>query len=85
MAPVNARRVNSEFAIFTTSPTSIGPAGDCGESGLGPANIAVYSGGLPYPTELAGTRVTFTPAAGGAVDGARFTYALGSAKTLSFR
>ncbi|MEK7405972.1 MAG: hypothetical protein AAB225_12760 [Acidobacteriota bacterium] len=43
-------------------------------SGMGPATLAVYSGSLPYPTELSGTRVSFTPAAGGAAVDARLWY-----------
>ena len=45
-------------------------------TGMGPASISVYSGGLPYPTELSGTRVTFTPAAGGTAVDARLWYTL---------
>jgi uncharacterized protein (TIGR03437 family) len=45
-------------------------------TGLGPANIVVYSGAVPFPTELAGTRVTFTPAAGGTAIDARLWYTL---------
>ncbi|MBM3746898.1 MAG: hypothetical protein FJW34_13995 [Acidobacteria bacterium] len=43
-------------------------------TGLGPANLAVYSGNLPYPTELSGTRVSFTPVSGGAAVDARLWY-----------
>ncbi|MDP3001317.1 MAG: hypothetical protein Q8N47_27790 [Bryobacterales bacterium] len=43
-------------------------------AGMGPATISVYSGGLPYPTEQSGTRVTFTPAAGGTAVEARLWY-----------
>ena len=43
-------------------------------TGMGPASISQYSGGLPYPTELSGTRVTFTPASGGAAVEARMWY-----------
>jgi uncharacterized protein (TIGR03437 family) len=42
---------------------------------MGPASIAVASG-APFPTELAGTRVTFTPAAGGTAIDARLWYTL---------
>jgi len=45
-------------------------------SAMGPANISIYSGPLPYPTELSGTRVTFTPAAGGTPVEARIWYTL---------
>lgn len=45
-------------------------------SGLGPANISVYSGALPYPTTLSGTSVTFTPAGGGTAISARMWYTL---------
>jgi uncharacterized protein (TIGR03437 family) len=41
---------------------------------MGPASISQYSGGLPYPTELSGTRVTFTPASGGTAVEARLWY-----------
>lgn len=34
-------------------------------TGMGPSSISVYSGDLPYKTELSGTKVSFTPAAGG--------------------
>jgi len=43
-------------------------------AGMGPATIAIYSGGLPYPTELSSTRVSFTPAAGGTAVDARLWY-----------
>jgi len=43
-------------------------------TGMGPASFSAYSGGLPYPTELSGTRVTFTPASGGAAVEARMWY-----------
>jgi uncharacterized protein (TIGR03437 family) len=43
-------------------------------TGMGPATLAVYSGALPYPTELSGTRVSFTPAAGGSAVDARLWY-----------
>jgi uncharacterized protein (TIGR03437 family) len=42
-------------------------------SNMGPANLALAPSG-PFPTELAGTRVTFTPAAGGAAVEARLWY-----------
>jgi uncharacterized protein (TIGR03437 family) len=42
-------------------------------SNMGPANLAIASG-VPFPTELAGTRVTFTPAAGGTAIDARLWY-----------
>ena len=45
-------------------------------TGMGPASISQYSGGLPYPTELSGTRVTFTPASGGAAVEAKLYYTL---------
>jgi len=45
-------------------------------TGMGPASISQYSGGLPYPTELSGTRVTFTPASGGTAVEARLWYTL---------
>jgi uncharacterized protein (TIGR03437 family) len=45
-------------------------------TGMGPGSISIYSGGLPYPTELSGTRVTFTPASGGAAVEARLWYTL---------
>jgi uncharacterized protein (TIGR03437 family) len=45
-------------------------------TGLGPANIVVHSGGTPYPTTLAGTSVTFTPAGGGAAIETRIWYTL---------
>jgi uncharacterized protein (TIGR03437 family) len=44
-------------------------------TGLGPASLTVASG-LPFPTELAGSRVTFTPAAGGAAIECRLWYTL---------
>jgi uncharacterized protein (TIGR03437 family) len=44
-------------------------------SNLGPAALAQQSG-LPWPTDLSGTRVTFTPAAGGAAIDARLIYTL---------
>ncbi|HWB97882.1 MAG TPA: hypothetical protein VG672_14305, partial [Bryobacteraceae bacterium] len=43
-------------------------------TGLGPSTLAVYSGSLPYPTTLSGTKVTFTPVAGGAGIDARIWY-----------
>jgi len=43
-------------------------------SNMGPATLAVYSGALPYPTELSGTRVSFTPASGGTAVDARLWY-----------
>ncbi|MCE5307105.1 MAG: hypothetical protein LLG20_05645 [Acidobacteriales bacterium] len=45
-------------------------------SGLGPASISVYSGDKPFPTELSGTSITFTPAAGGSPISARMWYTL---------
>ena len=39
-------------------------------SNMGPANIALAPG-APFPTELSGTRVTYTPAAGGSAIDAR--------------
>jgi len=44
-------------------------------SGMGPASIAL-SPGAPFPTELSGTRVTFTPASGGSAIDARLWYTL---------
>ncbi len=44
-------------------------------AGLGPASLTVASG-VPFPTELAGSRVTFTPAAGGAVIECRLWYTM---------
>ena len=43
-------------------------------AGMGPATIAIYPGSLPYPTELSGTRVSFTPAAGGTAVDARLWF-----------
>jgi uncharacterized protein (TIGR03437 family) len=43
-------------------------------TGMGPATLAVYPGSLPYPTELSGTKVSFTPAAGGSAVDARLWY-----------
>jgi uncharacterized protein (TIGR03437 family) len=45
-------------------------------TGLGPASISVYSGGLPFPTDLSGTSVSLTPATGGAAVSARLWYTL---------
>jgi uncharacterized protein (TIGR03437 family) len=42
-------------------------------SGMGPASLTQASGS-PFPTELGGTRVTFTPAAGGTAIDARLWY-----------
>jgi uncharacterized protein (TIGR03437 family) len=42
-------------------------------TGMGPATLAVASG-APYPTELSGTKVNFTPAAGGSAVDARIWY-----------
>ncbi len=42
-------------------------------SGLGPATLALASG-VPFPTDLSGTRVIFTPAAGGTAVDARLWY-----------
>ena len=42
-------------------------------SNIGPASLASASGS-PFPTELVGTRVTFTPAAGGTATDARLWY-----------
>jgi uncharacterized protein (TIGR03437 family) len=44
-------------------------------AGMGPAALA--SGAIPYPEELAGTSVTFTPMAGGAAINARMVYTSG--------
>ncbi len=43
-------------------------------TGMGPATIAIYSGSPPYPTELSGTRVSFTPAGGGTAVDARLWF-----------
>jgi uncharacterized protein (TIGR03437 family) len=43
-------------------------------AGMGPATIAIYSGSPPYPTELSGTRVSFTPAGGGTAVDARLWF-----------
>jgi uncharacterized protein (TIGR03437 family) len=45
-------------------------------TGMGPASISVYSGDLPFPTDLSGTSVNFTPALGGAAVSARMWYTL---------
>ena len=45
-------------------------------TGLGPASISVYSGALPFPTDLSGTSVSLTPASGGAAVSARMWYTL---------
>ena len=42
---------------------------------MGPANLVVAPG-APFPTELSGTRVTFTPAAGGSAIETRMFYTL---------
>jgi uncharacterized protein (TIGR03437 family) len=42
-------------------------------TGLGPSAIAIASG-APFPTELSGTRVSFTPASGGAAIDCRMWY-----------
>ncbi len=42
-------------------------------SNMGPATLAIASG-VPFPTELTGRRVTFTPAAGGTAIDARLWY-----------
>src|SRR5437867_2002888 len=42
-------------------------------SNMGPATLAISSG-VPFPTELSGTRVTFTAAAGGTAIDARLWY-----------
>lgn len=42
-------------------------------SNMGPASIALAPG-TPFPTDIAGTRVTFTPVAGGAAIDARLWY-----------
>jgi len=44
-------------------------------SNMGPASIALAAG-APFPTELSGTRVTFTPASGGSAIDARLWYSL---------
>lgn len=43
-------------------------------SGMGPASLSLHSGALPYPIELSGTKVSFTPAAGGSAVDARVWY-----------
>jgi uncharacterized protein (TIGR03437 family) len=43
-------------------------------TGLGPTNLSVFSGTPPYPTELSGTRVTFTPVSGGSAVDTRMWY-----------
>jgi uncharacterized protein (TIGR03437 family) len=43
---------------------------------MGPATISVYGGALPFPTELSGTTVTFTPVGGGTAISARLWYTL---------
>ena len=45
-------------------------------TGMGPATISVYSGAAPYPTQLSGTSVKFTPAGGGTALDARMWYTL---------
>ena len=45
-------------------------------TGMGPASISVYAGDLPFPTDLSGTSVSFTPASGGAAVSARLWYTL---------
>ena len=45
-------------------------------TGMGPASISVYSGALPFPTDLSGTSVSLTPASGGAAVSARMWYTL---------
>lgn len=45
-------------------------------SNMGPANLAIAPG-VPFPTELSGTRITFTPAAGGTAIDARLWYTSG--------
>ena len=44
-------------------------------SNMGPPNI-ILAPGTPFPTELSGTRVTYTPAAGGSAIDARLWYTL---------
>lgn len=44
-------------------------------TGLGPSSLTVASS-VPFPTELAGSRVTFTPAAGGAAVECRLWYTM---------
>jgi uncharacterized protein (TIGR03437 family) len=43
-------------------------------TGMGPGTLSIYSGQLPFPTELSNTRVTFTPASGGSAVDARLWY-----------
>ena len=45
-------------------------------TGLGPANISIYSGALPFPTSLSQTSVTVTPAAGGSAISCKLWYTL---------
>ena len=45
-------------------------------SNMGPATLAIASG-APFPTELSGTRITFTPTAGGTAIDARLWYTSG--------
>jgi uncharacterized protein (TIGR03437 family) len=42
-------------------------------SNMGPASLAIASG-VPFPTDISGTRVTFTPAAGGTAIDTRLWY-----------
>src|ERR1035441_431041 len=50
-------------------------------TGMGPASISVYSGALPFPTDLSGTSVSLTPASGGAAVSARIWYTLADRKS----
>ena len=43
---------------------------------MGPANISIYSGAVPFPTSISGTSVTLTPAAGGSAITCRLWYTL---------
>jgi len=45
-------------------------------TGMGPESISVYSGSLPFPTDLSGTSVSLTPVSGGAAVNARLWYTL---------
>ena len=45
-------------------------------TGMGSASISVYSGALPFPTDLSGTSVSLTPASGGVAVSARIWYTL---------
>lgn len=42
--------------------------------GMGPAQLSLHSAGAPFPAELSGSRVSFTPASGGSALEARLWY-----------